>query len=173
MAPSMLPYHEFWKMEENSKTRSKQESTKRDRVREGLGVLEHVTIQFCKIDFSNKKISKKKCHFSVDFSLFHIISSHILIGGRGKEEWIKRRATRDKDRKWGERRKEEARRKKRAKEEQKKSECRKESEGREDRRRKEAAKKDGCTRNGPSASKLVFWCGRARWNEVLPYLGRR
>ena len=35
-----------------------------------------------------------------------------------------RRATRDKDRKWGERRKEEARRKKRAKKEQKKSERR-------------------------------------------------
>lgn len=36
MAPSMLPYHEFGKMEENSKTRTKQESTKRNRVLEGL-----------------------------------------------------------------------------------------------------------------------------------------
>ena len=159
-------------MEENSKTWSKQENTKRNRVLEGLGVLEYVTILFWKVDLSNKRFSKKKCHFSVDFSLFHLISSHILIGGRGKEEWIKRRATRDKDRKWGERRKEEERRKKRAKEEQKKSECRKESEGREDRRRKEAAKKDGCIRNSSSASKLAFWCGRARWNEVLLYLGR-
>ncbi len=51
-------------------------------------------------------------------------------------------------------------------------EARKESEGREGRRRKEAAKNDSCTRNGASASKLAFWCGRARWNEVVPYLGR-
>lgn len=32
----MLPYHEFGKVEENTKTRSKQESTKRNRVLEGL-----------------------------------------------------------------------------------------------------------------------------------------
>ena len=102
-------------MEENRQTRSEQEIAKRDWVREGRCVLQHVTIQFCKIDFSNKKISKKKCHFSVDFSHFRLISSHILIEARGKEGWIK--GTRDKDRKWGERRKEEARRKKRAKEE--------------------------------------------------------
>ena len=118
MAPSMLPYHEFGKMEENSKTRSKQESTKRNRVLEGRCVLENVTTAFWEVDLSNKRFWKKKCHFSVDFSLFRLISSHILIGGRGKEEWRKRQATRDKDRKWGERRKEEARRKKRAKEEQ-------------------------------------------------------
>ena len=36
MAPSMLPYHEFRKMEENSKTRLKQEITKRNRILESL-----------------------------------------------------------------------------------------------------------------------------------------
>ena len=167
-----LPYHELGKMDGNRQTRSEQEIAKRDRVREGRCVLQHVTTQFCKIDFSNKKISKKKCHFSVDFSLFRLISSHILIGGRGKEEWRKRQATGDKDRKWGERRKEEARRKKRAKEERMQKREWRESEGREGRRGKKAAKKDGCTRNSASASKLAFWCGRAQWNEVVPYLGR-
>ena len=91
MAPSMLPYHKFWKMEENSKTRSKQEIAKRDRVREGRCVLQHVTTQFCKIDLSNKVFSKKKGHFSVDFSHFRLISSHILIGGRGKERRMNKR----------------------------------------------------------------------------------
>ena len=81
----MLPYHEFGKMEENSKTRSKQEITKRDRAREGRCVLQHVTTWFCNIDITNKRFSKKKCHFSVDFSHFRLISSHITIGGRGKE----------------------------------------------------------------------------------------
>ena len=74
-------------MEENRQTRSEQEIARRDRVREGRCVLQHVTTQFCKIDFSNKKISKKKCHFSVDFSHFRLISSHILIGGRLHEEF--------------------------------------------------------------------------------------
>ena len=80
-----LPYHELGKMDGNRQTRLEQESTKRDRVREGRCVLQHVTTQFCKIDFSNRKISKKKCHYSVDFSHFRLISSHILIEGRGKE----------------------------------------------------------------------------------------
>lgn len=91
MAPSMLPYHKFWKMDENRQTSSEQEIAKRDRVREGRCVLQHVTTQFCKIDFSKKKISKKKCHFSVDFSHFRLISSHILIGGQRKrkqEGWM-------------------------------------------------------------------------------------
>lgn len=85
MFSSTLPYHELGKMDGNRQTRSELEIAKRDRVREGRRVLQHVTIQFCKIDFSNKKISKKKCHFSVDFSHFRLISSHILIEGRGKE----------------------------------------------------------------------------------------
>ena len=54
MAPSMLPYHEFGKMEENGQTRSEQEIAKRDRVREGRCVLQHVTTSFWKVDLSNK-----------------------------------------------------------------------------------------------------------------------
>ena len=46
MAPSMLPYHEFGKMEENSKTRSKQGITKRNRARKGRCVLRCDSTQF-------------------------------------------------------------------------------------------------------------------------------
>ena len=42
MAPSMLPYHEFGKMEENRQTRSEQEIAKRDRAREGRCVLQSI-----------------------------------------------------------------------------------------------------------------------------------
>ena len=106
-------------MEENRQTRSEQEIARRDRVREGRCVLQHVTTQFCKIDFSNKKISKKKCHFSVDFSHFRLISSHILIGAEGKknEEKDKRQETRIEN---GEK---EERKKQGEKSERKKSKC--------------------------------------------------
>ena len=46
MAPSMLPYHEFGKMEENRQTRSEQEIAKRDRAREGRCVLRCDSTQF-------------------------------------------------------------------------------------------------------------------------------
>ena len=60
-------------------------TTKRNRAREGRCILEYVTTPFWKVDLSNERFSKKICHFSVDFSHFRLISSHILIGGRGKE----------------------------------------------------------------------------------------
>ena len=43
---STLPYHELGKMDGNRQTSSEQEIAKRDRVREGLGVLEYVIISF-------------------------------------------------------------------------------------------------------------------------------
>ena len=86
MAPSMLPYHEFGKMEENSKTRSKQEITKRNRILEGLvfwSTLQHYSE---KQTYQIKDFERKNVTFLSIFLTFASYPPIYLQGAEGKKE---------------------------------------------------------------------------------------
>ena len=83
MAPSMLPYHEFGKMEENRQTRSEQEIAKRDRAREGRCVL---LCDFAQFESQTCQIKGFQSKYVTFLSIFLTFASYPPIYLQGAEE---------------------------------------------------------------------------------------